>query len=159
MAFTVNDTRARQKIALLQSNVKRAASETVKDAASYLLGKVQNQIINSPGHAITVNPPPQPPHDIGGGRYVRRRTGTLVGSTKMRPTKSGFQIYQNESMAPYARKVTEWSERRYGQSYWRITVKTYGATVKRLFAERIAKAVEDADNLRRYSHQNPFPAT
>lgn len=159
MAFTVNDTRARQKLELLRRNVKRAATHTVKDAASFMLGKVVNQVINSPGHARTVNRAPLPPHNVGAGQYVRRNTGTLVGATLMRPTSKGFEIYQNESRAPYARDVAEWSQRKYGQTFWRITVKMYGAVVRRLFAERIVQAVTDADNLKSYRHQNPYPAT
>lgn len=159
MAFTVNDTRAREKIALLQSNVRTAARETVKDAGSFLLMKVKGQIINSPGHDQRVNPAPQPPHNVGAGQYVRGRTRNLIGATKMLPTKNGYKITQNTSMAPYAREVAEWSQRKYGQSFWRITVKMYGAVVRRLFAERIVQAVNDAENLDSYSHQNPFPAT
>lgn len=159
MAFTVNDERAKQKLKLLQSNVRTAAAETVKDAGAFLHYKVTHQIINSAGHDKKKNAPPQPPHNIGAGQYVRRRTGTLIGATKMKPTKGGYLIYQNESRAPYARKVAEWSQRRYGMTYWRITSKMYGSVVRKLFAGRIVKAVDDANNLREYHHQNPFPAT
>lgn len=156
MPFDVNSGAAKKKLELLAQNVSSAARDTVKDASSFVMGRLKDQILNSAGtDAVGVK---QPPHQVSQFRFVRRRRGFLVASVNIRPKGNGLFVGLNKSIAPYAETVLQWSERRYGRNFLQLTISIYKKAVNRIMATQIKRAVDDANNGVRYSHQNQFPA-
>lgn len=155
MAFNVNSDAAKKKLRLLKKNVSIAATETVLDASSFVMGKLKDQILNSPGTDAVGEV--QPPHQVSQFRFVRRRTGLLVASVNIRPKGNGLLVGLNVSIAPYAGKVLWWSERRYGRNFLQLTISIYKKAVNRIVEKQIKRAIEDAFRGQKYVHQNEFP--
>lgn len=155
--MTVNDANARKKLAALQKNVVTAAREGIKDAGSFLRGKIVSVTINSAGNASNGGRSPQPPHDIAQGRYVRRRTGGLVGAVQMKVSAAQVRIFMNPGKAPYSQDVLDWSRRKYGRTFLTIAVQQYRRAIETIFAKEVGRAIEAADNDRPYTYTNHFP--
>lgn len=153
----INDSGAIKKLEAARANVVVAAREGIKDAGAFLRGKITDVVINSPGNASEGGKAKQPPHQLAQGRYVRRRTGALVGAVQMRAKGNTARIYMNEGKAPYSQKVLDWSRKRYGRTYMTIAVQQYGNAVRTAFARGIKEAIDAADSGTAYSYQNHYP--
>lgn len=153
----IDDSNAHRKLAALRANVVVAAREGIKDSGAFLMQKIKDVTINSPGHGETIRNTPQPPHDVAGGKYVRRRSGGLVGAVSMRVRASQVRIYMNQSKAQYSQDVLDWSRRKYGRTYMTIAVQQYRKAIETIFAKEVGRAIEAADNDRPYTYENHFP--
>jgi len=155
--MAVNDEKALKKLAAARANVVVAAREGIRDAGAFMRGKITDVVINSAGNAADGGNAPQPPHQLSQGRYVRRRTGALVGAVQMRVKANAVRIYMNEGKAAYSMKVLDWSRKRYGRTFMTIAVQQYGGAIKTIFARGIKEAVDAADNGTPYAYQNHYP--
>lgn len=153
----LDDHRAQEKLKALMNYVETAASKGIKDAGSFMIEKLVRVVINSEGHDATQSKRPQPPHNVSGGQFVRARTGHLKQSMKLKVEGGRAVISSNPSIAPYGKKVSDWSKRKYGRSFMTITVNQYGGIVRKVFAKEIARAVKAADNLTPYTYENDYP--
>jgi len=153
----VNSRNAKAKLAALRVNVEKAAFEGIRDAGAFLMAKLKDETLNSPGHDKGDGGGPQPPHEPSKGRFVRRRTGDLVGSVQMKVEGEKVVISMNQSRASYAATVNEWAKRKYGRGYMEIATKTYGKLVQTTVGTEIGRAIKAADNLKTYVYQNHFP--
>jgi hypothetical protein len=145
-----------KKLQALQRNVALAAKNGALDAGSFLVGKFQNQILNSPGTAA--EGVQQPPHEPSAGRFVRRRTGRLVSSIKMKVDSEGtVTVFAQPGIAPYVDDVLAWSEAKYGRNFFDIGGKMYSAAIKRISIAEIERAVHAANDGKSYTYQNNFP--
>jgi hypothetical protein len=155
--MAVNDEKALKKLAAARANVVVAAREGIKDAGAFMREKLTDVVLNSAGHDQTVDPSPQPPHQLSQGRYVRRRRGDLIGSVAMAIKSNQVRIYMRNSPATYSQKVLDWSRKRYGRTFMTIAVQQYGGAIKTIFARGIKEAVDAADNGTPYAYQNHYP--
>ena len=122
-----------------------------RDAAAFLVSKLRNEVLNLPNTS-------RPGHPEGNS-FIRRISGNLARSISLRPGLASTTIYVNISIAPYAVKVAEYSEKRFGKNYVDIVVMLYGEYVDKVIREEFLRAVNAANNPEvNYSYENKFVA-
>jgi hypothetical protein len=153
----LNSKNAERKLAALTANVTNAAHNGILDGGAFLMAKLKNEVLNSPGNAANEGKSPQPPHEPSQGRFIRRRTGALVGAVQMRPSAGKVVLSMNSSKASYAATVNEWAKKKYGRGYMQIVSTTYRKMIETTFAHEIGRAVKAADDLQPYTYENNYP--
>jgi len=153
----LNSKNAKRKLAALTANVTNAAHNGILDGGAFLMAKLKNEVLNSPGNAANGGKSPQPPHEASQGRFVRNRTGGLWGSVSFKVEAGKFHLYMNSSKASYAAKVNEWAKKKYGRGYMQIVSTTYRNMIETTFAHEIGRAVKAADDLQPYTYENNYP--
>lgn len=99
------------------------------------------------------------------GQYVGVISGNLRRSFKTKPAGLGRAILEHderiasdENGRPYGKKVLDWSVKKYGKSYIRITTEK---TTPRILGNALVefnRMILRTNLRRKYRYRNPFPA-
>jgi hypothetical protein len=93
------------------------------------------------------------------GQYVNYISGNLRRSvTVERLGPFSAAIGSDEGIAPYAKHVRRWSERKYGKNYYRIAYDIFEAKIILAVNAEYARLRKIIDAGRTYTYQNPMPA-
>lgn len=127
----------RKKIQVLKS-LDTVAREFPKDAATYLKERLNSSIID--------------------GQYVGRISGMLRRSHQIFIVGPYVaQVKHVPGVAPYGKRVYEWSIRKYGKSYIQILLDLYGPSVNRAARVVIGRMVQRIRNGGSFTYVNLFP--
>lgn len=142
--------------------------EMHKDAASFIKGRIVNDILDGPeGHQYPKTGYPTGISE-GASGFVGIISGNLKSSIQVENREFSSSIEPDETAAPigvsssgytnYAQIIGRWSQEKYGANFMEIALRLYGPQVDQVIRDEIAAFIRDTNNRQQYRYTNPFPA-